>query len=77
MHRKFLTYITWLGVEMITVQDFPAWVCDVCHRREYDFRALNRLSLLLSPNAGRSSQQTGSARVKPDGGEPRPPSRLE
>jgi YgiT-type zinc finger domain-containing protein len=55
MHREFVTYLTWLGDELVTVPDFPAWCCDVCHRREYDLQALNQLSLLLSPNAGRPS----------------------
>jgi YgiT-type zinc finger domain-containing protein len=54
MHRHFVAYYTWLGEELITVPDFPAWICDVCGRREYDPRALNHLSLLLSPNAGSS-----------------------
>lgn len=53
MHRQFVTYYTWLGEELITVPDFPAWMCDVCGRREYDTQALNQLSLLLSPNAGK------------------------
>ena len=52
MHRHFLTYFTWLGDELITVPDFPAWVCDVCGRREYDLQALNQLNLLLNSNAG-------------------------
>jgi YgiT-type zinc finger domain-containing protein len=52
MRRVFVTYFTWLGDELITVPDFPAWRCDVCGRREYDMRALNQLSLLLNPNAG-------------------------
>ena len=55
MRRRFVTYFTWLGEELITVPDFPAWVCDVCGRREYDPRALNHLSLLLSPNAGKNN----------------------
>lgn len=55
MHYEFVTYFTWLGDEMITVSDFPAWVCDVCGRREYDVQALNQLSLILSPNAGKPS----------------------
>ena len=55
MRRRYVTYFTWLGDELITVPDFPAWVCDVCGRREYDPRALNHLSLLLSPNAGKPS----------------------
>ena len=57
MHRQFLTYFTWLGDELITVPDFPAWVCDVCGRREYDLHALSQLSLLLNPNAGRSTRK--------------------
>ena len=52
MRRVFVTYFTWLGDELITVPDFPAWRCDVCGRREYDMHALNQLSLLLNPNAG-------------------------
>ncbi len=52
MRRVFVTYFTWLGDELITVPDFPAWRCDVCGRREYDMQALNQLSLLLNPNAG-------------------------
>lgn len=54
MHRQMVTYFTWIGEELISVPDFPAWVCDVCGRREYDTRALNQLTLLLSPNAGRA-----------------------
>ena len=55
MQLKHLAYLTWLGNELVVVPDFPAWVCDVCGRREDDINALNRLSLILSPNAGKSS----------------------
>jgi YgiT-type zinc finger domain-containing protein len=54
MHRAYVAYYTWLGNELITVPDFPAWVCDMCGRCEYDENALTRLSLLLSPNAGKA-----------------------
>ncbi len=57
MHRRFLTYFTWLGDELITVPDFPAWVCDVCGRREYDLQALSQLNLLLNANAGKSTRR--------------------
>jgi YgiT-type zinc finger domain-containing protein len=53
MHRKHVTYITYIGDELITVPDFPAWVCDICGRSDYDMQALNQLTLLLSPNAGK------------------------
>lgn len=54
MRLQFLTYFTWLGEELVTVPGFPAWVCDVCGRREYDERAVNWLATLLSPNAGKT-----------------------
>ena len=53
MHRGYVAYFTWLGDELITVPDFPAWVCDVCGRREYDPYALSQLNLLLNPSAGK------------------------
>ncbi len=49
---KYLTYFTWLNEELITVPNFPAWVCDVCGRREYDERAITWLNTLLSPDTG-------------------------
>jgi YgiT-type zinc finger domain-containing protein len=51
MHKTMVTYFTWMGEELISVPDFPAWICDICGRREYDTQALNQLSLLLSPTA--------------------------
>jgi YgiT-type zinc finger domain-containing protein len=54
MHRDYVAYFTWLGDELISVPDFPAWVCDICGRCEYDENALTRLTLLLSPNAGKT-----------------------
>ncbi len=54
MHRDYIAYFTWLGDELISVPDFPAWVCDICGRCEYDENALTRLTLLLSPNAGKN-----------------------
>lgn len=66
MHRRYLTYLTWLGDELITVPDFPAWVCDVCGRREYDLHALNQLTLLLTPNAGKAPQRKRRAVRSPE-----------
>ncbi|NQU30948.1 MAG: YgiT-type zinc finger protein [Anaerolineae bacterium] len=50
---RYLTYFTWLNEELITVPNFPAWICDVCGKREYDQRAISWLSMLLNPNTGR------------------------
>jgi len=53
MRPRYITYFTWLSDELITVPNFPAWICDVCGRREYDQRAISWLTMLLNPNAGR------------------------
>jgi YgiT-type zinc finger domain-containing protein len=63
MHRSVVTYLTYLGDELISVPDFPAWVCDICGRREYDQNALNQLSLILSPSAG--TPTSSRRKVKP------------
>lgn len=55
---KQVTYFTWLRKELITVPNFPAWVCDVCGKREYDQRAVSWLTMLLNPNAGNSPTPT-------------------
>jgi YgiT-type zinc finger domain-containing protein len=64
MHLRHITYFTWLGEELITVPHFPAWVCDICGKREFDGRAIAWLSMLLSPDAGSPNR-----RLKPT---PRP-----
>jgi len=52
-HLEYLTYFTWLNDELITVPNFPSWVCDVCGKREYDMHAVSWLNVLLSPTTGR------------------------
>ncbi len=51
---KAATYYTWIEDELITVPNFPCWVCDVCGRREWDSQSLMNLNLLLAPNAGKT-----------------------
>jgi YgiT-type zinc finger domain-containing protein len=48
MQKDHVTYLTWLMGELITVPDFPAWICDVCGRCDYDPQAVSRLNILLS-----------------------------
>jgi YgiT-type zinc finger domain-containing protein len=55
MRLSYITYFTWLDEELVTVPGFPAWVCDVCGKREYDGYAVNWLTTLLSPNAGQTT----------------------
>ena len=63
MHLRHITYFTWLNEELVTVPNFPAWVCDVCGRREYDARAITWLVTILNPETGKT---TGTKRrVRP------------
>ena len=57
LRLQYITYFTWLNEELITVPNFPAWICDLCGRREYDPRAITWLNTLLNPEAGRSSNR--------------------
>lgn len=42
-----VSYLTRLRGQVVTVPDFPAWVCDVCGRREYDEAAIAELRAML------------------------------
>lgn len=64
-HLQYMTYFTWLNQELVTVPNFPAWVCDVCGRREYDVRAVSWLNTLLSPHAGRRKMTRRRPRSRP------------
>ncbi len=57
MHLRFVTYFTWLAEEPIMVPNFPAWICDVCGRREYDEKSLSWLTTLLNPDAGKPTDR--------------------
>ncbi|MFZ5910394.1 MAG: YgiT-type zinc finger protein [Chloroflexota bacterium] len=75
LQMRLITYFTWLGEELITVPNFPAWVCDVCGRREYDEIAISWLTTLLSPNTGKPTprfRRPPLPRPKPDASRPRP-----
>jgi YgiT-type zinc finger domain-containing protein len=65
MRQQRITYFTWLGEELVTVPNFPAWVCDICGKREYDEQAVATLSMLLSPEAGNPSRRFKRA-TQPD-----------
>jgi YgiT-type zinc finger domain-containing protein len=69
MRLEHITYLTWLVGELITVPDFPAWICDVCGRREYDTRAISRLNILLNAGTTRPVRQKRGKTRPPD----RPP----
>jgi len=65
MRKTSVTYFTWLGQELITVLNFPAWVCDVCGKRVYDQDAEKWLNALLKPDAGKTTIKQQKKRGKP------------
>jgi YgiT-type zinc finger domain-containing protein len=52
MLLDYKTYFIWLYDELVTVQNFPAWICDVCGVCEYDQNAVVWLKTLLNHDAG-------------------------
>ena len=64
---KHLTYFTWLDDQLITVPNFPAWVCDACGRRDYDVRAVSWLNTMLkSPKKRTSTRRPAQPPPNPD-----------
>lgn len=76
MHLNYITYFTWLDDELVMVPGFPAWICDICAKREYDDRAVTWLATLLSPNAGQTTIHASPKHRLPRGKrhQPRPSS---
>jgi YgiT-type zinc finger domain-containing protein len=73
MHLTHITYFTWLDNELVTVPNFPAWVCDMCGRREYDARAISWLVTILNPETGKATSPKRRPRTaikKPGGTRP-------
>jgi len=69
MRLQYITYFTWLNDELVTVPNFPAWICDICGRRDFDPRAITWLNALLHPAAGRSSARRARRRGRPSHGD--------
>ena len=72
MRLRFITYFAWLGEDLVLVPNFPAWICDVCGRREYDDKSLSWLNTLLNPDAGQSPQARLPERPRSRRPSPRP-----
>lgn len=51
---QHITYLTWFRDQMITVPNFPAWVCDLCGSRDFDMRAISWLNTLLNSGENRT-----------------------
>ena len=66
LRKRHLTYFTWLNDELITAPNFPALVCDVCGRREYDPDAIKWLNTLLTSEAGRRTMRRNVPPINTD-----------
>jgi len=65
LRPRSVPYYAHLDGLLITVPDFPAWVCDVCHHCEYDGAALDDLRAILGPNASLPEDSTRQRRLPP------------
>lgn len=63
-HLKLVTYYAWHGEDLITVPDFPGWVCDVCNRIEYDEKAILQLRSLLESSTDARVVEFGRKKIK-------------
>jgi YgiT-type zinc finger domain-containing protein len=70
MRLNYITYFTWLNEELVTVPNFPAWVCDMCGRREFDPRAITWLNALLNPVTGVKKASRMRRKSEHTGGDP-------
>jgi YgiT-type zinc finger domain-containing protein len=66
-----VSYFTVQDGQLISVPDFPAWVCDVCGTTEYDSSALAELHAMLDANR-QSLRPRRRLRPKGDVEPPRP-----
>jgi YgiT-type zinc finger domain-containing protein len=69
---KQVSYFNNRGGQLVSVPDFPAWVCDVCRHREYDPTALAELNFLLA-----RKETPQQRRPRPASGPEQPASSVE
>jgi len=72
LRPRQVSYFIRQGRQLVSVPDFPAWVCDFCGNREYDTGALAELNAMLENNR-RTLRPPRRPRPKPDPEQPRPP----
>ena len=44
---RLTTYVQQYGGTLISVPNTPAWVCDVCHERQFDDASIQRIEALI------------------------------
>jgi YgiT-type zinc finger domain-containing protein len=66
LQPQAVPYFAYLDGRLITVPDFPAWVCDVCRHCEYDDAALEDLQSVLGPKATLPEESNRRRRLTQD-----------
>ncbi|MFN2158710.1 MAG: YgiT-type zinc finger protein [Anaerolineales bacterium] len=61
---QYITFFAWLDDDLITVPNFPAYVCDVCGRLEYDRKAILWLNSILNPTSVQNSIPLGNSQTQ-------------
>jgi YgiT-type zinc finger domain-containing protein len=51
---------------LLSIPDFPAWVCDICRHCEYDEDALADLRTILGPSAKLPAEPARRRRTPPE-----------
>jgi YgiT-type zinc finger domain-containing protein len=69
LQPRFVVFAHWFEGQFITVPNFPGWICDICGESEYDANALERLEMVLGPEADLRREASRRARR----GMPNPP----
>jgi YgiT-type zinc finger domain-containing protein len=47
MDLRLTTYVQQYGNTLISVPNTPAWICDVCHARQFDDASIQRIEALI------------------------------
>ena len=63
LHRHTVFFFTIQDGQPICVPDFPAWVCDLCGRREYDSIALTELQAIFETDRRSWQKQRQSPKI--------------
>ena len=70
LHPGAVPYYATLDGNLVTVPQFPAWICDVCRHCEYDENALEELRAILGPSAQLPTLSYRRRRLPPDSSSP-------
>ena len=73
LRPRAVSFFSLYGGQPVTVPDFPAWVCDVCGRREYDSAALAELQAMLESGRLRGRRPRRPQAGQENGASPTPP----